>query len=101
MFKLTFAEYARPRLATFVKYGKVELTPPSPAELPAAVAQATGLVKSAMTFKWTQLTVKVCINMKSQFSYSAYQGLYIIKGPRFSWSADYITILLHLYRRHG
>ena len=52
-------EYAKPRFATFVKYGKIELTPPSPAEIPAAFAQASGIVKSAMTFKWTQLTVKV------------------------------------------
>merc|ERR1712072_800049 len=51
-------EYAKPRFATFVKYGKIELTPPSPTEIPTAIAQATGIVKSAMTFKWTQLTVK-------------------------------------------
>jgi len=50
--------YAAPRFATFVKYGKVELTPPSPAEIPVAIGQASQLVKSAMTFKWTQLTVK-------------------------------------------
>ena len=70
-------------MATFVKYGKVELTPPSPAEIPAAVAQATGLVKSAMTFKWTQLTVKVYINMKTLLGSSAYQGLCIknIRDP--------------------
>jgi len=50
--------YAAPRFATFVKYGKVELTPPSPAEIPVAIGQAGQLVKSAMTFKWTQLTVR-------------------------------------------
>jgi len=50
--------YGQPRLATIVKYGKVELTPPSPAEIPTAIGQAGQLVKSAMTFKWTQLTVK-------------------------------------------
>ena len=57
--KIFILEYAKPRFATFVKYGKIELTPPSPAEIPAAFAQASGIVKSAMTFKWTQLTVKV------------------------------------------
>merc|ERR1711890_39455 len=51
-------EYAKPRFATFVKYGKIELTPPTPGDIPAAIAQASGIVKSAMTFKWTQLTVK-------------------------------------------
>lgn len=51
--------YAKPRFATFVKYGKVELIPPTPAEIPQAIAQASNLVKSAMTFRWTQLSVKV------------------------------------------
>jgi len=57
LFQATKA-YASPRLATIVKYGKVELTPPSPAEIPVAIGQAGQLVKSAMTFKWTQLTVR-------------------------------------------
>ena len=57
--QLAITEYAKPRFATFVKYGKVELAPPSPADIPAAVAQAAGVVKSAMTFKFAQLTVKV------------------------------------------
>merc|ERR1712115_93152 len=50
--------YAKPRWATFVKYGKVELTPPTPGEIPTAIGQAAGLVKSAATFRWTQVTVK-------------------------------------------
>merc|ERR1712150_275017 len=50
--------YVKPRFATFVKYGKIELTPPTLADIPAAIAQASGIVKSAMTFQWTQLTVK-------------------------------------------
>ena len=42
-----------------MKYGKTELTPPSPMELPAAVAQAVGLATKAITFQWAGLTVKV------------------------------------------
>jgi F-type H+-transporting ATPase subunit g len=56
MFNLGFA---KPRFATFVKYGKVELVPPTPAEIPQAIAQATRLVQSGIAFRWTNLTVKV------------------------------------------
>ena len=51
--------YAAPRWATIVKYGKVELMPPSPAEIPAAIGQFAGLVKSAMTMQWRHTPVKV------------------------------------------
>merc|ERR1711923_162163 len=54
----SLAAYAAPRWATFVKYGKVELTPPSPAEIPAAFGQLAGLVKSAMTMQFRHPTVK-------------------------------------------
>merc|ERR1712121_633685 len=50
--------YAKPRLATAVKYGKAELMPPSPTEIPAAIGQAAKLVQSAMTFKRANLTVR-------------------------------------------
>merc|ERR1711900_121843 len=50
--------YAKPRLATALKYGKAELMPPSPAEIPAAIGGAANLVKSAMTFKWANLTMR-------------------------------------------
>merc|ERR1712001_3759 len=50
--------YTKPLFATFVKYGKTKLTPPSPMELPAAVAQAVGLATKAITFQWAGLTVK-------------------------------------------
>ena len=54
-----FAEYAKPRVATIIKYGKVELAPPGPGDIAAAIPQAANIVKSAMTFKFAQLTVKV------------------------------------------
>jgi Mitochondrial ATP synthase g subunit len=52
------ADFAKPRFATFVKYGSVELIPPTPAEIPKAIVQATKLVQSGVTFKWTGLTVR-------------------------------------------
>ena len=52
------AEFAKPRWATFLKYGKKELIPPTPAEIPQAIVQASRLVQSAVTFKWARLTVR-------------------------------------------
>ncbi|KAF0299408.1 ATP synthase subunit g, mitochondrial [Amphibalanus amphitrite] len=49
---------ARPRLATFLKYARVELTPPSPADVPAIQQGLSNLVKSARTGAWKNLTVK-------------------------------------------
>merc|ERR1712061_218505 len=50
--------YLAPRFATFVKYGKSELTPPTPGEIPQAIGQALKLVKSGTTFQFRHLTVK-------------------------------------------
>merc|ERR1712029_706426 len=38
--------YAKPRFATFLKYGKTELAPPTPGELIQGVGQAAKLVSS-------------------------------------------------------
>ena len=59
----SLAVYAAPRWATFVKYGKVELTPPSPTEIPAAIGQLAGLVRSAMTMQWRHTSVKVSLGL--------------------------------------
>ena len=58
---ISFPDFAKPRFATFVKYGKTELVPPTPGEIPQAIAQATRLVQSGITFRWTQLSVRVRI----------------------------------------
>jgi len=48
----------QPRLATFGKYAKVELTPPvTPSEVVGVVTGAGRLVQSALTFKWATATV--------------------------------------------
>merc|ERR1712198_387785 len=49
---------ATPKMNTFIRYARVELVPPTPAEL-GAVSQGFGqIVKSAQTGAWKKLTVK-------------------------------------------
>lgn len=48
----------RPKFQTFLKYAAVELTPPSPADLP-AIRQGLGkIVSGARTGAWKNATVK-------------------------------------------
>merc|ERR1711976_96997 len=50
--------FATPRLQTFLRYAKVELVPPSPAEMPAVQKGFNDLLNSAKTGKWKQLTMR-------------------------------------------
>ena len=61
IYKLNISDFLRPRIATMIKYGKVEAMPPTPVEVVKAVGQVGELVKSGITFKWLNLTTKVSI----------------------------------------
>lgn len=49
----------RPNLATFLKYARVELTPPSPGDIPAISRGIGDLMSAAKNGRWKHLTVKV------------------------------------------
>ncbi|XP_071552944.1 ATP synthase subunit g, mitochondrial-like [Panulirus ornatus] len=49
---------ATPKFNTFMKYAKVELVPPTPAEFGAVTQGVNNIVKSAQTGAWKKMTVK-------------------------------------------
>merc|ERR1711971_606761 len=49
-----------PKIRYFVKYGKTELTPPTPMELVGVVPQLAKLVLSTVTFQFRHLTMTQC-----------------------------------------
>lgn len=49
---------AQPKLNTFIKYAKVELTPPTPADIPQIRAGIGKLIAGARSGRWKELTVK-------------------------------------------
>lgn len=49
----------KPNFATFLKFAKVELTPPSPGDIPAISRGIGELMSAAKSGKWKHLTVKV------------------------------------------
>ncbi|XP_008049033.1 ATP synthase subunit g, mitochondrial [Carlito syrichta] len=53
--------YSKPRLATFWSYAKVELVPPTPAEIPRAIQSLKKIINSAQTGSFKQLTVKEAV----------------------------------------
>ncbi|XP_067607285.1 ATP synthase subunit g, mitochondrial isoform X2 [Pseudorca crassidens] len=56
--------YSKPRLATFWHYAKVELVPPTPAEIPTAIQSLKKIINSAQTGSFKQLTVKTLSTYK-------------------------------------
>ncbi|XP_033261301.1 ATP synthase subunit g, mitochondrial-like [Orcinus orca] len=55
---VTYSKPLKPRLATFWHYAKVELVPPTPAEIPTAIQSLKKIISSAQTGSFKQLTVK-------------------------------------------
>jgi F-type H+-transporting ATPase subunit g len=53
--------YLKPRLATFWHYTKVELVPPTPAEIPTAIQSVKKIIQSAKTGSFKHLTVKEAV----------------------------------------
>jgi len=54
----SLAAAARPRLATFWKYARVEMKPPMPSEFPQVAQGFKNLLHAAKTGKYMQLTVR-------------------------------------------
>lgn len=54
---------AKPRLAIFFKYAKVELAPPTPGDIPKAFTGMRDIMSAWRTGRYKQLTVKVHINI--------------------------------------
>ncbi|CAG2062422.1 unnamed protein product [Timema podura] len=51
-------DYAQPRFKIFLKYAKVELTPPSPGDIPQIRSGIQKLLSGFRTGKWKQTPVK-------------------------------------------
>ncbi|XP_017773002.1 PREDICTED: ATP synthase subunit g, mitochondrial [Nicrophorus vespilloides] len=48
----------RPKVQTFLKYAKVELTPPSPGDIPQIRAGIANIMRGAKTGKWKEMPIR-------------------------------------------
>ena len=58
IFYLAAMTQARPKFHIFMKYAKVELTPPTPGDIPAIRNGIANLIKGARTGSYKNLTVR-------------------------------------------
>lgn len=58
-FTVALINTAKPNLQTFVKYAKVELTPPKLSDLPEIKNEISKIVQTAKSGRWKNITVKV------------------------------------------
>ncbi|XP_055539149.1 ATP synthase subunit g, mitochondrial [Wyeomyia smithii] len=54
----TLLTQARPKFNVFLKYAKVELTPPTPGDIPAIRNGVARIISGARTGAWKNLTVR-------------------------------------------
>ena len=61
LFRLHSSDYVKPRFATFLKYGKTELAPPTPGELVQGFGALGKMAQNGLTMQWRHLTVRVSL----------------------------------------
>lgn len=58
MFPLLKTTAAKPRLATFARYAKVELVPPNPTEIPEIIRGFNNVLRGFRTGAWRDLSAR-------------------------------------------
>lgn len=72
----SFIATAKPNLQTFVKYAKVELTPPKLSDLPEVKNEISKMIQTARTGRWKSITVKDA-TLKSLIFLEVYMWFYV------------------------
>ncbi|XP_025198693.1 ATP synthase subunit g, mitochondrial-like [Melanaphis sacchari] len=67
---------AKPNLQTFVKYAKVELTPPKFSDLPEIKNEISKIIQTARTGRWKNITVKDA-TLNSLIALEVYMWFYV------------------------